>query len=62
MEFLTMLILHRAAPTFPFPVDGEQVLTFGTCQFFLFNNGDETIDFCWSQFVRLCLLLQCYQG
>ena len=56
IDYLPILTLLGAAPTFDIAAGTAQVLTSGTCQFFIENIGQNDIEFCWSLFVCLICL------
>ena len=56
VDYLPILTLFDAAPTFEIAAGTVQLLTSGTCQFFIENIGQNDIEFCWSLFVCLICL------
>ena len=56
IDYLPILTLLDAAPTFELAAGTVQLLTYGTCQFFIENIGQNDIEFCWSLFVCLICL------
>ena len=56
VDYLPILTLLDAASTFELAAGTVQLLTSGTCQFFIENIGQNDIEFCWSLFECLICL------